>query len=542
MMRMIGAALCLFSLAAAQSKDSTRPLTAIATFHSAGLYWKAEHGSATREGLVRYREKGTTSWNQAHPLWFDGRTHKDAPDRSLEYRGSIVDLNPGTEYEVEATVAEVGEVARTIVKTWSETFPIAETIELTGTTASTLKITKGGTAAGYVLYAAKPGAPAVIDVEDKSDYGVHVTASYVIVRGLTLRNARVHGIYIEGAHDVVIENNDISGWGGVAPDGWGLDLHSGVCTNYEGDTSKVRRLVIQNNRIHHPRTNSNNWRQPRPHYKGDSHPYGPQGITTFDTGGNHVIRYNEITSDDGHYFNDGFGGARNFSFQGSPGCDSDIYGNIITHVWDDGIESEGANCNVRIWGNYLDKCYVMLAHSATSLGPLYDFRNVAYRAQVSPKEARGVFFKMQSPKWRPAVGGGRVYLYHNTAYRTGPADGVEGGVSGSNEPLLNTVTRNNVFDLARTFIWDPAKAAGNDFDYDLYTGALDCAPGHEAHGLKGSPVYDASGERGKYALDAASPGVDRGARIPNFNDGFVGPAPDAGAQERGAAPLRFGVR
>src|SRR5207247_236415 len=149
------------------------------------------------------------------------------------------------------------------------------------------------------------------------------------------KSARIHGIYVDGVHDVVIENNDISGWGRIAPDGWGMDLDSAVCTNYEGDTSVVKRLVLQNNRMHHPRSNANNWRQPRPYYKGDSHPYGPQGITTFDTGGNHVIRYNEIFSDDTHYFNDGFGGARNFSFQGSPGPDSDIYGNVITHAWDD---------------------------------------------------------------------------------------------------------------------------------------------------------------------------------------------------------------
>src|SRR3954469_11826632 len=39
---------------------------------------------------------------------------------------------------------------------------------------------------------------------------------------------------------------------------------------------------------------------------------------------------------DGHGVNDGIGGGSNGSFQGAPGPDSDIYGNIVTHCWDDG--------------------------------------------------------------------------------------------------------------------------------------------------------------------------------------------------------------
>ena len=69
-----------------------------------------------------------------------------------------------------------------------------------------------------------------------------------------------------------------------------------------------------------------------------------------------MIRHNEIFSTDGsHYFNDGIGGSDNFSTTGFPNADSDIYGNEISHVWDDAIEAEGGNRNVRIWGNYMDR-------------------------------------------------------------------------------------------------------------------------------------------------------------------------------------------
>jgi hypothetical protein len=64
-----------------------------------------------------------------------------------------------------------------------------------------------------------------------------------------------------------------------------------------------------------------------------------------------------------------------------------------------------------------------------------------------------------------------------------------------------------------------SNGSGNDFDYDLSNGKLS-----EKHGVSGG----------------ADKGVDKGVRIPNFNDNFVGSAPDIGAEEKGATPLVFG--
>jgi hypothetical protein len=38
----------------------------------------------------------------------------------------------------------------------------------------------------------------------------------------------------------------------------------------------------------------------------------------------------------------------------------------------------------------------------------------------------------------------------------------------------------------------------------------------------------------------ASPALDRGSRLPGFNDDYRGDAPDIGAFENGNPPLRFG--
>jgi hypothetical protein len=39
---------------------------------------------------------------------------------------------------------------------------------------------------------------------------------------------------------------------------------------------------------------------------------------------------------------------------------------------------------------------------------------------------------------------------------------------------------------------------------------------------------------------APNPALDRGVRLPGFNDDFVGAGPDIGAFENGLPPLRFG--
>ena len=80
-----------------------------------------------------------------------------------------------------------------------------------------------------------PGTQAVIDVANKADYNVTVSAPYVIVRGLVLKGARIDSLrMLPGSSDVVIEDNDISDWGRPDNTGqasaWpvGLDLDAAI--------------------------------------------------------------------------------------------------------------------------------------------------------------------------------------------------------------------------------------------------------------------------------------------------------------------------
>jgi hypothetical protein len=207
---------------------------------------------------------------------------------------------------------------------------------------------------------------------------------------------------------------------------WGDDDESGI----RSSSSNLERIIIQRNKIHHPRTDSNSWKEHNPINNNSEHPNGPQGIT-FQNGtkGNHVIRFNEIYSDTDHRFNDGMGSDQNFGYGGFPICDSDIYSNIVTHTWDDAIETEGANRNVRVFGNYTDETYTGVAMAGVTLGPLYVFRNVFEHSRTAPGSTYaygGTGFKRGGFPSSPSDG--PIFIYHNTMYfSTNPT--FQGGIS-----------------------------------------------------------------------------------------------------------------
>ncbi len=516
---------------------------AVATFESIGLYWAP--GLDLRPGgcAVRFRKAGDAAWREGLPLWYDARNG--------ECRGSLVQLAPGTEYEVRLGVAGKEPSSHLRVSTWPEAFPIARRVALPpGRSDRMLEIADGGTAHGYVLYAGDADSGSEIDVGNRQPYDVRISAPYVIVRGLVLKGARQDAIRLDdAAHDIVIEDNDISGWGRAGGKtsrfGYAIGANEDSAIHAVCEAQGAARIVIQRNRIHDPRYGANSW--------AEGHPMGPQGISFDSCGGNHVIRYNEIAGSPRHYFNDGLGGSENFSEVGFPNADADIYGNRIENAWDDCIEAEGGDRNVRVWGNYCNETCTGVASTVVAVGPLYVFRNVYNRSRQlegvpRDEDRRNVFAKSGTLR---AIGGGRRYLFHNTLLQArqsgvrfglGAAAGVSG--TGAGQPITNTVSRNNIFE-----VWKAAPAvfqsgAGNDYGYDLYSGLLGVV---EVNGVAGVPVYApgngwTSEAGGRYQQAPKSPGVDRGQRIPNFNDDYRGAAPDIGAAETGAPPMVFGVR
>ena len=512
--------------ASAQSLDSSG-VRAVPTYEAVGLYWS--NPATASDCSVQFRKQGASEWTAGLNLWYDASKG--------ECRGSLVNLTPGTAYE--AQLGANGAFSKAITfTTWSNSLPVAQTIKVpSGST--TLTLSAGGSASGYIVY---DGTGSTLDAQNGAPTNINVNASYVIVRGFTLKGAQQHAILIDkNQHDVVIEDNDISGWGRTRDGTWGTDMDSGIraiCTSEE-----LTRVTVQRNKIHDPRYPANSW--------SDGHPAGPQGITFSYCGGNHVFRWNEIYSSQNH-FNDAMGGEDNFSTGGFPNKDSDVYGNRIEMTWDDGLEIEGGDQNVRVWGNYLNNTATGIASTIDSVGPLYIFRNVYNRSRFYEKSSpdtddRGPFFKSGSSA---DFGNGRRYIFHNTMlqpvqsglqYTLGGGAGIGG--TGNSQLVMNTVSMNNIYQ-----VWKPTNGAfyqiGSDaqFSHDM----TNAPSSPEVGGIVATPQY-ASGSGwanemgGMYQLAAGTPGYDQGARIPNFNDGFLGAAPDVGAAEAGAPAMKFGI-
>jgi len=523
-------------LAAADS-----PPVAVATYECIGLYWPAPEA---RECAVQFRREGAEAWRPALPLVYDARDH--------EFRGSIVGLAPDTPYEIKL---RAGDRATTLTaRTRSDQFPIGETTALPpGDSADGITIKKSGTSQAYHLVTVPAGGRSTIDVRNRGA-GIVIDADYVIVRGVELRNAQTSAIQIKaGHHDIVVEQCHISGWGRYAgPVSFGNvggDLDSAIYAE-----KGCGNLTFQRNLIEHPRGAASDWE--------DGHPVGPQGISLINSTGGNVIRFNDIWSTEDHGFNDGIGGGSNFSREGSPNRDSDIYGNFIRNCWDDAIESEGANMNVRIWGNYLHLFYNGIATACVSRGPLYVFRNVYAESRRTHRDPTGGACIKTGE--RDEFGGGRRFVLHNTALQP---RGVYSAFTSHVCP--NCVSRNNIFDCRGSLATKQEKEPASDYDYDFFNGS-DRGTAAERHGVRGTAAYLATSRLeffpaprvsvvryGKIPTDMGggekreitdpvvsvpNPVLDAGAVLPNFNDDFTGKAPDLGAFETGRPPLEFGRR
>lgn len=512
----------------------------VPTFHSMGVYWSPSGISSNKKAYALFGEVGSTEeFRRSLDFIYSA---DDA-----EYRGSIVHLKSGTEYEISLVLDGV-EQETLFVETWCEQFPVAETRFVpTGVQNEPFVISNvHGSPDGYIVYTADPNGSNVLDAASVANNIIIEDSSYVILRGLTLKNAKEDAIILTrsngSTHDIVIENNVIENWGDKNDEnGYALNDNA-ISTNVSGRGNDFERLIIQRNVIRNPRFDANSWKE----YRSDGwkctetrcHPKGAKAISLLETAGNHVIRYNEIYSTNGNYFFDGIGGGNNKSFIGALNKDSDIYGNSISQVWDDAIEAEGGDANVRIWGNYIDLVFTAIAISPVSRGPAYIFRNIIHRTQYAPGRTfySGYFIKAKS---YDGYRGDGVFIFHNTIYRHDGVGGVTRGIYSLGTWVKNFTSRNNIIDASKTAISVGSGSVGIDFDYDLHLGELVGIDGDEQNGMQAGGIYDSDPSM-QYALAAGALGHDDGSVIPNFSDNAIG-LPDMGAQENGAPPLEFGI-
>ncbi len=520
--------------ALAQQVENLNPL-AVPTFHCASIYWSPENGNKDRLVKIRFRAQGETDWREGLPMKYNPI---ESDECKADYRGSIVNLKPATTYEIELRLQATEQQVNLTVSTWSEEFPIAETIVISSQ-SETLRVVQSGTADGYVLL---DGTGTEIDLENLDDIGISVNASYVILRGFKIRNVRQHGIRIFEGHHIVIEDCDISGWGSESENGFGENYQACVYSNHK----PLNTVVIQRCKFHHPTWDTNSWAEK---HNDSTHPRGPQTIALWNSEGNHVFRYNECWSDGDHYFNDAMGAGGNGSYRGFPGADSDIYGNYVANCWDDGIEVEGGGQNVRVWNNYIEEVLCPIANAAVSIGPLYVWQNVSGRSHSPPGSewdmTHGPFLKLgyaDGEHWMT----GHMYIFNNTMLQV--AGEGAGGLGGNSRIVKHCTSRNNILHVrdGERSIAENESHLDNNFDFDLLSGRF--PDGHEENGVQGEPIFEAhsglnsSTLEGSFLLSPTSPGFQSGIRIPNFCEPKNGQKPDMGAHQTGLPNMRYGVR
>ncbi|MBT4822672.1 MAG: hypothetical protein HON70_43595, partial [Lentisphaerae bacterium] len=347
-------------------------IEAVPTFRSISLYTPFAHdANANAECGVRYRVHGTEAWHRGMDLI---RSTEEA-----EFRGSLLQLQPDTTYEIELTARDpdgAGVLPRLIQRTWSETLPIAEERVLSaGDVGEPLTIRARGQPDGWIRYAPPPGESTTIAVGADAPYAVRIEgAAFVVLERVTVRGGTEHGVLVTDSHDIRIRRCEVTGWGVagtrnavglyVAPSGGTINcqdaIHLGLLT---------RRIVVEDNFIHTPCGTATCWRY--------GHPVGPQATTLGYNGSrNNVVRNNDIVGSEEHWYNDIIGSTGNGSPFGGPYRDTDIHGNFMSHSQDNAVELDGGQMNVRFWDNRMEYTYRSISFAPCIKGPGYAFFNL----------------------------------------------------------------------------------------------------------------------------------------------------------------------
>ncbi len=460
------------------------PFELVALFNSCSLYFK----SPFRTGLaVRYRRKGE-SWLPAFPPVYvaeDGM-----------YRGSIVDLEEDTEYELQVTAGADSVLAEKTFRTWSSQVPVAKTIVLDDTNfAGRLAVKESGSAEGWIRITAKKG---FVLRNDRSGPLVELNkVKYVLLEGLTLRGGLKEAVTIRNCEYVRVVNCDIAGWGRTGTQRFDRDgkfyTDNGTAINWDSAILVSRSLgtVIERCYIHDPVSRANSW-----YY---SHPAGPQAVG-MDKPRSTVVRYNDFIGSDLHRWNDAIEGAGNYHLDGGFNRDADIYGNLMCFANDDALEIDGGQTNVRVFLNKFEVCLCAVSIQGCMSGPSYVFRNLL----VNMGDERGL--AGQTIKTSSHANGPSAvsFIFNNTCY---------GNSADLNLPYnLRIVAKNNIF-AGRRAIAGRKRSPQSDCDFNLLAAGQ---PGEEKHGITGNPGF-VDPAAGLFAPRRTSPAIGQGLALPNFS-------------------------
>ena len=560
--------------ARAEDLIATDPVPERPTLRCLGAYWVVPEGAAASVA-VEYRRAIDPTWSAGPPMFRVERgRHKsakygsrvDVPDGATLFAGSVVDLEPGTAYELRLTLDRAGrKTVRTVTaRTRAEPVvaPDARVRHVapepdgggggggSGTASDPFRglasaqaaarpgdlfLLRAGVYAGefVVNRSGEDGRPIVWRGEDPAT---------VVLAGRPAGGKRApRVIAATRAHDVWFENLTIrdADYALVAHDAARLVVRGCRITGVDYGIAATRNaketcrdFFVADNVIEGPSA----W----PRSKGIENARGIQV-----TGAGHVVCHNRIEN-----FADAID-----TFD-SPRCEAiDFHNNDVRRMTDDGVELDYAQRNVRCFDNRFTDVYQGVSVQPVYGGPAYVFRNALYNVAVEP-------FKIHnSPS-------GAVF-YHNTVVKKGAPLLLH-----TPEPASNLVMRNNLFvGTAAPIAWECSPPMIDcDFDYDGFAGgpfrsflkwngrryatfgAMKAGAPIERHATRvdsatlfasgATPPADGKASHAPVDLRLAdrSNAIDAGQPLPGFGAGVTGKAPDLGAHESGRPLPRYGPR
>ncbi len=533
----------------------------VPTYENIGVYCDYEEDIDGAESDVFYREKGSTEWIQAYDLFADKRLN--------QFRGSIVGLTPGKNYEVKLSVKgkkNADYIAETTM--WSDEVPIAKEYKLNelydkNDMEGCLSIQYlKGSPDGWIKIKGTDGDNLIEASKNVNEAVWLSNCEYVILEDLIVKGGYKHGIRItNSSENIRITNCDISEYGIPTV----LHPDSKMYCDYTGSehtpnqNSGVRIedvgcITVEKCYIHDPSTQTNSWAY--------GHPAGANAVSQR-AKERVIIRNNDFIGSEYWRWNDVVEAFYNDERTGGPAKDCDIYGNVMITGQDDSIEIEGGEQNTRVYNNLMGASLCGISSLPMTIGPAYIFRNVWHTQGTenngtgAVSKAGGGNYKVQTNPLDPdGMWGGCLYYFNNTMYTKGNGLGIiytYNHMDTENQGLFKApyITRNNIIatsvdQISLASHYDPTLV---DFDYDLLvkmdtdkestTNTYD-AETQEKHKVVADPKFT-NIKDGIWTLSAESPAIDKGEDLYEFTKGFGGSAPDIGAMEYGADPI-FPVR
>ncbi len=556
------------------SEPLAEPVLEAPTLHCLGVYWvvRGDEDSNATVG-AEYRRTGADEWLTGPPLFrVEKGAHKpgdrestlDVPDDAWLFAGSVMLLQPDTDYELRLALSDPdGGTAERVLTCGTMAEPSAAAnapqyhvtpgdgggsgseddpyrgLEAAqararpgdvfllgpGVYEGTFTVSVSGELSQPIIWRGAGDGPAIIDgkgdAAERPGRGISAGDVHdVWFESLTIRNAD-YGIVAHRSSRIVVR---------------GCHIHSVdyglTCTN--NDNGAVTGFFISDNLIEGPST----W----PRTKGIENARGIQV-----TGTGHVICYNRIR---------GFADAID-TFPSVRCCAIDFHNNEISEMTDDGIEMDYSERNTRCFHNRLTNVFQGISVQPVYGGPVYILRNAMYNVCAEA-------FKMHnSPSG--------ALMWHNTSVKKGMPL-----VLWTGEPVRNCVYRNNLFigTEANYAYESTAPMVGCDFDYDGFGGgpwgrflkwngerfaSLEDvrarAPVYrhavqvENTGLFATGVMPPEDETQQFPvaindlrLKAGSAAIDAGDSLPGLAAGTTGAVPDLGAYELGAELPHCGPR